>query len=78
MTHGYTIHNSPGWVMTANCEDFAVWYPGAAGFTRYTGPGAYEEVTAALYDAGLVSAYYHTRDYWGFRCPYTNRHTCGL
>ena len=75
---GHTIHNFPGWVMTANCASFAVWFPGAAGWTEYDGPEAYDRTLSDLWDAGLISAYYHTRDYWGPRCPYTYTHICGL
>ena len=75
---GYTIHNYPGHVMTANCQDYAVQYPGSDEWKRYTGEDAYDQALGDLYDAGLESAYYHVRDYSGHTCHVTGEHTCGL
>jgi hypothetical protein len=74
---GHTIWNSPGWVMTATCEDFAVMYPGTDTWTTYTGPMAYDNCLSDLYDAGLTGAYYEVQNYWGTSCNGLE-HSCGL
>lgn len=74
---GYVIHNYPGHVVTANCHNFAVEYPGTGEWKQYTGASAYDQVLHDLFEAGLESAYYHVRDYWGQTCNGPGAHTCG-
>lgn len=74
---GYTIWNSPGWVITATCEDFSVMYPGSDEWVMYAGPTAYDDCLSDLYDAGLMGAFYSVRDYWGATCNGLE-HSCGL